>query len=311
MSRFWIIAPFASKPPEQFEKVWEYDLANNVISIGWPGFGNVLELSEAELAETVANIYSHKPPQTQSLITNMLWAFYHVVRPGDTIIARRGRKTLAAVGKVTKSAVWSPGRNPLTDHAGYLGVEWRLSPRDKEFNSIVFPMHSLSEVSSEDVEQLLRPDELALPSHEPAVGTAGDVIEDATVFVLEKYLEDFIVSNFNAIFRGRLDIYQDSEGNDGQQYTTDIGPIDILAVDPETKAFVVIELKKGRPSDQVVGQILRYMGWVKEKLCTEGQLVKGLVICQGRDKKLDYALSIVNGIDIRYYSVSFSLRENP
>ncbi|WP_458759483.1 endonuclease NucS domain-containing protein [Afipia sp. TerB] len=311
MSSFWIIAPFASSPSELFEEVWEYDVANNVISIGWAGFGNVLELSEAELIQRVASIYSHKPPQTRSLIANMLWAFYHLIRPGDTIIARRGRKTLAAVGRVTQSAVWSPGRNPLTDHAGYLGVEWQASPRDKGFNSIVFPMHSLIEVSREDVEKLLRSDETELSKPEPAVGTAGDVIEDATVFVLEKYLEDFIVSNFNAIFKGELTVYQDSEGNDGQQYTTDIGPIDILAVEPETKAFVVIELKKGRPSDQVVGQILRYMGWVKDKLCTDGQAVKGLVVCQSRDKKLDYALSIVSNIDIRYYSVSFSLRDNP
>lgn len=311
MSQSWIIAPYASHPPDQFEKVWEYDLANNVISIGWPGFGNVLELSEAELLQTVTRIYSHKPPQTRSLIANMLWSFYRRIRPGDTIIARRGRKTLAAVGRVTEGAVWSPGRNPLTDHAGYLGVEWQASPRDKEFSSIVFPMHSLTEASSEDVGKLLRPDEAKLPSPEPAVGTAGDVIEDASVFVLEKYLEDFIVSNFSTIFKGKLKIYQDGEGNDGQQYTTDIGPIDILAVEPETNAFVVIELKKGRPSDQVVGQILRYMGWVKEKLCIDGQLVKGLVICQNHDKKLNYALSIVSNIDIRYYSVSFSLRENP
>jgi restriction system protein len=311
MNQFWIMAPYAANPPEQFEKVWEYDLANDVISIGWPGFGNVLEMSETQLNEEVTRKYSHKPPQTRSLIANMLWAFYHRIRPGDTIIARRGRKTLAAVGRVAQSAVWSPGANPLTDHAGYLGVEWQVSPRDKEFSSIVFPMHSLIEASSEDVEKLLRPDEPMLSSPEPAVGTAGDVVEDTAIFVLEKYLEDFIVSNFNAIFKSKLNIHQDGEGNDGQQYTTDIGPIDILAVEPETKAFVVIELKKGRPSDQVVGQILRYMGWVKEKLCTEGQAVKGLVICQGRDKKLDYALSIVSNIDIRYYSVSFSLRENP
>ena len=53
---------------------------------------------------------------------------------------------------------------------------------------------------------------------------------DQNAFVLEKYLEDFIVSNFGTIFKGNLRIYEDSEGADGQQYDTDIGPIDILAV---------------------------------------------------------------------------------
>jgi len=126
--------------------------------------------------------------------------------------------------------------------------------------------------------------------------------------VLEKYLEEFIVSNFSTIFKGALKIYKETEDNDGQQYTTDIGPIDILAVENESNSFVVIELKKGRPSDQVVGQVLRYMGWVKENLCMDGQAVKGLVICQDQDKKLTYALKMVSNIDVRYYSVSFSLR---
>jgi len=53
------------------------------------------------------------------------------------------------------------------------------------------------------------------------------------------------------------------------------------------------------------------MGWVKEKLCMDGQSVKGLVICQDQDKKLTYALKMVSNVDVRYYSVSFSLRENP
>ena len=99
--------------------------------------------------------------------------------------------------------------------------------------------------------------------------------------------------------------------NDGQQYETEIGPIDILAVEPKSKSFVVIELKKGRPSDQVIGQILRYMGWVKKNLCTSGQDVKGLVICRDTDSKLSYALEMTNNIDVRYYSVSFKLRESP
>ena len=76
-------------------------------------------------------------------------------------------------------------------------------------------------------------------------------------------------------------------------------------------SFVVIELKKGRPSDQVVGQILRYMGWVKKNLCASGQAVKGLVICREPDPKLLYALEMTKGIDVRYYNVAFTLKEAP
>jgi len=134
-------------------------------------------------------------------------------------------------------------------------------------------------------------------------------VEDRNEFVLEKYLEDFIVSNFDAIFKGTLRVYQDADGNDAQQYTTEIGPIDILAVEPKSDSFVVLELKKGRPSDQVVGQILRYMGWVRKNLCKGDQGVRGLVICRDPDPKLSYALEMTTNIDVRYYSVSFKLRE--
>ena len=42
-------------------------------------------------------------------------------------------------------------------------------------------------------------------------------MEDTSAFALEKYLEEFIVSNFPAIFKRELEIYEDAEGNDGQQ----------------------------------------------------------------------------------------------
>jgi len=81
-----------------------------------------------------------------------------------------------------------------------------------------------------------------------------------------------------------------------------------LAVEPKSNSFVVIELKKGRPSDQVIGQILRYMGWVKKNLCNQGQAVKGLVICRDPDPKLSYALEMTSNIEVQYYSVSFELK---
>jgi len=236
----------------------------------------------------------------------MLWAFYHEIVPGDFVIARRGRKTLAAVGKVIRSAIYAPGKNPATPHhPNFLEVAWQEQPRDKVFPSLVFPMHTLTEISEVQYRNLLEGSGIPTAIPEPS-----EVI-DQNAFVLEKYLEDFIVSNFDTIFKGKLQIYEDAEGADGQQYATDIGPIDILAVEPESSSFIVIELKKGRPSDQVIGQILRYMGWVKKNVCKDDQGVKGLVICRDPDPKLAYALEMTNNIEVRYYSVSFRLRETP
>ena len=125
-------------------------------------------------------------------------------------------------------------------------------------------------------------------------------------------MEEFIVTNFDTIFKRDLKIYEETGVDDGRQYDiTDIGRIDILAIEPKSNSFVVIELKKGRPSDQVIGQILRYMGWVKKNLCKDGQGVRGLVICGEPDPKLSYALDMTNNIDLRYYSVWFKLTETP
>ena len=306
MPRYWLMAPVASKPPERFDKVWQFDLAQNVISIGWKQLGDVTAMTRDELTEAVASSYPDKPSQTKGLYTNMLWAFYHEMLPGDYLIARRGRKKLAGIGKITGPAAYAPGRNQYVEHPGFIEVAWQGQPRNKPFSSIVFPMHTLAEFSEEQYRSVVEGSgpPIVPPETEPEV-------EDPSEFVLEKYLEDFIVSNFDTIFKGHLRLFEDAEGNDGQQYATDIGSIDILATEAKTTAFVVIELKKGRPSDRVVGQILRYMGWVKMNLCSNGQMVKGLVICRDHDPKLTYALEMTNNIDVRYYSVSFQLRENP
>lgn len=306
MTGYWVIAPFESRNPELFDKIWQFDLANNVISIGWHEIGDPSQMSHETLAEVVAAAYPDRPKPTKSLFVNMLWSFYHEIAVGDVIIARRGRKVLAAVGKVTKTGFYDLGKNPYLStpeytHPNFLGVEWENHPRNKVFTSIVFPMHSVYKITESQYFSLVEGVEPSIISEES--------VENAYEFVLEKYLEEFIVSNFNRIFKGKLKIYEDVDGNNGQQYSTAIGPIDILAVEQTTKSFVVIELKKGRSSDQVVGQVLRYMGWVKENLRSDNKGVKGLIICRDPDPKLSYALSMVNDVDVKYYSVSFALRD--
>jgi restriction system protein len=129
-------------------------------------------------------------------------------------------------------------------------------------------------------------------------------------FVLERYLEEFVVTNFESIFkRDGLELYE-TDDRPAHQYLTDVGRIDILGWKPSTNSFVVIELKKGRESDQVIGQVLRYMQWVKDNLCNKAQKVEGLIICRERDEKLDYSLRMIadKGVSARLYEISFDLR---
>ncbi|CUU05230.1 Protein of unknown function DUF91 [Candidatus Kryptobacter tengchongensis] len=133
------------------------------------------------------------------------------------------------------------------------------------------------------------------------------VVTESMEFAMEKYLEEFIEANFNKIFGANLELYQDEEST-GRQYPTPIGNIDLLAVDREKKEFVVIELKKGRSSDVVVGQILRYMGWVKENIAKDYN-VRGIIILKERDEKLEYALKLIPNVSLFLYEVSFSLKK--
>ena len=90
-----------------------------------------------------------------------------------------------------------------------------------------------------------------------------------------------------------------------QQYRTDIGPIDILVKNKETGNHVVIELKKGQTSDATVGQLTRYMDWVKEKLNDAG--VTGIIIAGQYDERLRLAISVVPNTEIFLYVIDFTL----
>lgn len=93
----------------------------------------------------------------------------------------------------------------------------------------------------------------------------------------------------------------------GQQYLTDTGPIDILAISKDRSRLLVVELKRGRASEAVVGQIQRYMGFVQGELLEPGQSVEGVIIAQEDDNKIRRALSVTRNIRFMKYRVEFHL----
>lgn len=130
-------------------------------------------------------------------------------------------------------------------------------------------------------------------------------------FAMEKYLEEFIEANFSKIdFGAKLQLYDEDEESSGRQYPTSIGNIDLLAIDKTKKQFVVIELKKGKTGDAVVGQVLRYMGWVDENLVSKkpDHAVRGIVVVREDDEKLRFALSQIPSVTAFLYNVSFELK---
>jgi len=128
------------------------------------------------------------------------------------------------------------------------------------------------------------------------------------LFPVESHLRDFIAKNIDAITVNghRLKLYVDEDGREGVEYPTDVGPIDILAVD-EKGNFVVFELKLSRGADKAMGQISRYMGWVKMNLA-EDKGVKGVIVAKKVDEKLKYASSIIPDISLFEYELNFKIQ---
>ena len=115
--------------------------------------------------------------------------------------------------------------------------------------------------------------------------TSGKTLWPKSSFLLEKHLEDYIIKNWSKIELNKdYDIHKENNKL-CTQYSTGSGPLDILAISKDKKEFLVIELKKGRASDVVMGQIQRYMGHIKNNLAGDRD-VKGLIIALEDDKNL-------------------------
>ena len=310
MRRYWVIAPYDSTKTQVFERVWDYDLKNETIAIGWGSLGDVSQMSMSELSQKFRELWGEKGLTRDC---NSIWRFYHEITPGDIIVARRGTKKMIGIGTVTGTAFYDEekGKQRVGDpnysfYPNFVKVKWE--EKEIEFDKIIFSFYTIYEIPEEKYSSLIE--------RKPPEGVEEGV-EQPAEFVMEKYLEDFIVANFKHIFKGQLELYRDPEDNKGQQYPIigsegkEIGRIDILAKEPSTNSYVVIELKKGRESDKVIGQILRYMSAVRETLCQEDEKfknVKGLIICKDVDERLSYALKMVQDIvKVKFYSVDFRL----
>ena len=86
----------------------------------------------------------------------------------------------------------------------------------------------------------------------------------------ERLLEEALEKNPSALEEGLRLV------KNGRQFPTDVSNIDLLMQDKDRK-YVVVELKKGKTEDDVVGQTLRYMGWISQNL-SKGKLVTGIIV---------------------------------
>ena len=245
-----------------------------------------------------------KSKVASGLASGSIWTVCHDLKRGDIILSPDGKGEYL-VGEIDSNYYYADGE--ILPHRRK--VNWYKSTIRK--NEMSQPLqNSLGSVLttcnitkySDELEQLIKGEKIE------GVISTDTSIEDVIEFALEKHLEEFLVKNWkNTILGKEYDIYEIDGEVIGQQFQSDTGPLDILAISKDKKTLLVVELKKGRVSDNVVGQIQRYMGFVKEELAEPHQTVKGIIIGLDDDIRIKRALAVTTNIEFFKYKVNFQL----
>ncbi|WP_237067255.1 endonuclease NucS domain-containing protein [Microbulbifer guangxiensis] len=135
------------------------------------------------------------------------------------------------------------------------------------------------------------------PNESPSEGTGE--------FAYEHDLRNFLARNLQLIEPG-LTLYTD-EGITGVEFPVGGRFIDILAVDLSGN-YVVIELKVSKGYDRVVGQLLRYMNWIKKNHSDEGQNVRGVIVAKNISEDLRLACDGLPEVALAEYELAVSIR---
>ena len=246
----------------------------------------------------------HKPGVSKiaaGLWASQLWIAGYEFAEGDIILSPTGRPAELYVGEVQGGYSYVPA-GPLQHRRS---VRWfdKVILRDDLSDPLKASLRYASTLCALDehaaeISTLLN---LGGPSQ---IGDVG--------FGMEKYLEEFLIENWSSTDLGkRYDIWTNQDGEiEGQQFLTDNGRMDILAISKDKTELLVVELKRGQASDKVVGQVQRYMGYAVERLAEANQTVRGAIIALGDDLSIKRALLVAPNIDFYKYKVDFKLEKS-
>jgi restriction system protein len=249
-------------------------------------------------------IHPDKSKISAGLACGSIWTVSKGIRSGDIVLCPDGSGRYR-VGEVSGDYFYAPGgilphRRPVR----WLNESIDRADMSDALRNSTRSAGTVSDVSRhrDEIEKLLG------RGPAPTLVSTDETIEDPAAFALERHLEDFLVQNWVHTDLGKqYDIFEEEGESVGQQYPTDTGAIDILAISKDKKKLLVVELKKGRASDAVVGQVLRYMGFVQEELAETGQSVVGAIIALEDDQRIRRALAVSPNIQFYRYQIAFKL----
>ena len=254
----------------------------------------------------------NRPEKTKigaGLACGALWTVSKGIKRGDIVLSPDGNGNYLA-GEVLGDYFYEP--SGVLPHRRK--VAWRSQPIPRSVMSEALQNSTGSPGTVSDVTKYGQEIEALISGSGttvPRIIASDPDIEDPSAFALEEHLEAFLVKNWDKTpLAKEFAIFEEEGEQVGQQYSTDAGIIDILAVSRDKKRILIIELKRGRVSDVVVGQVLRYIGYVREQIAESHQTVEGVIIGLEDDQKLKWAISSVPSISFYRYKIDFKLEKS-
>lgn len=124
-------------------------------------------------------------------------------------------------------------------------------------------------------------------------------------FAYEHDLRDYLARNLHILEPG-LRPYSE-EGITGVEFPVGGRFIDILAVD-RAGDYVVIELKVSKGYDRTVGQLMRYVNWIKLHHAEPGRKVRGMIVAQTISEDLKLACYYQPDLSLFEYKLSVAVQ---
>lgn len=248
--------------------------------------------------------HSDKTKIGAGLACGALWTVSKGIAKGDLVLSPDGTGTYF-VGEVSGEYFYVPGEpSPHRRPVKWWPQTFQRADMSEALRNSTGSIGTVSTISqySSEIEKLIG------VTVAPANLPVDPSVDDPVAFAMEKHLEDFLVKNWAQTDLGKdYDIFAEDGELVGQQYPTDTGPMDVLAIKKDKSELLVVELKRGRASDVVVGQVLRYMGFVKEELAELDQAVRGVIIALEDDTRIRRALAMTPTIEFYRYQMTFKL----
>jgi hypothetical protein len=244
-------------------------------------------------------VFSNKPAGEYE---NSIWDLSTILQTHEYSIKRsEANRANVRPGDVAYMRIYGQSFHGHFTIAG----EWQPAPKEEQrWPSLVvgrFPMENIV-TWSRPVPQNLVLEDLSNRNHRRRIvritARDGTIIEtaqrvyarlgfggaDGEIVILEEGLEEAIKPNLK-----RLGLKLAAKGIQ-QQFSMGIGVgrSDLICVN-EVGDLIVVELKRGLTSDETIGQVLRYVGWVRENIAEADQKVRGWIVAGDYDEHLRLA----------------------